>query len=149
MRHADGKLRIRRAAGKGGVFLFLAGSQVVKADHAQIVPFALHAQLVQAVGGGSSDHVNVHAASQYTAMLVVGVVAANLGAAGGTIQTGFGVWAKGGLQPVQNSFIAGCLCRSFFGRAAVQCCQTGSVCAARKASASMRKFIFIMDNSSL
>ena len=34
-------------------------------------------------GGSGSDHVNVHAAGQHPAMLVVGVVAADLGAAGG------------------------------------------------------------------
>ena len=83
--------------GSGGVLLLLAGGQVVKVDDAQVVPLALHAQLVQAVGGGSSNHINVHAACQHTAMLMVGVVAADLGAAGGTIQTGFGMCAEGGL----------------------------------------------------
>lgn len=97
MRRADGKPRTRRAAGSSGVLLLLAGGQVVKVDDAQVVALALHAQLVQAVGGGSGSHVNVHAACQHTAMLVVGVVATDLGAAGGTIQTGLGVCAKGGL----------------------------------------------------
>ena len=83
--------------GSGGVLLLLAGGQVIKVDDAQVVPLALHAQLVQAVGGGSSNHINVHAACQHTAMLMVGVVAADLGAAGGTIQTGFGMGAEGGL----------------------------------------------------
>ena len=83
--------------GSGGVLLLLAGGQVVKVDNAQVVPLALYAQLVQAVGGGSSNHINIHAAGQHTAVLVVGVVAADLGAAGGTIQTGFGMCAEGGL----------------------------------------------------
>ena len=90
-------LALAAQQGSGGVLLLLAGSQVIKVDDAQVVALALYAQLVQAVGGGSSDHVNVHAACQYTAMLVVGMVAADLGAAGGTIQTGLGMCAEGGL----------------------------------------------------
>ena len=90
-------LALAAQQGSGGVLLLLAGGQVVKVDDAQVIPLALHAQLVQAVGGGSSDHINVHAACQHTAVLVVGVVAADLGAAGGTIQTGLGMCAKGGL----------------------------------------------------
>ncbi len=63
-------------------FLLLAGGQVIKVDDAQIIALALYPQLVQAVGGGSSDHVNVHAAGQHAAVLVVGMIAADLGAAG-------------------------------------------------------------------
>ena len=90
-------LALAAQQGSSGVLLLLAGGQVIKVDDAQVVALALHAQLVQAVGGGSSDHINVHTACQHAAMLVVGVVAADLGAAGGTIQTGLGVCAKGGL----------------------------------------------------
>ena len=117
---------------EGSVFLFLAGSKVIKADHTQVVAFALHAQLVQGVGRGGSDHINIHAAGQHAAMLVVGVVAADLGAAGGTVKTSFSMGAKGGIQTIQNSFVAGSLCRSFVGRTAVKCCQPGSVSAAGK-----------------
>ena len=90
-------LALAAQQGSSGVLLLLAGGQVVKVDNAQVVALALHAQLVQAVGGGSSDHINVHAACQHAAMLVVGVVAADLGAARGTIQTGLGMCAEGGL----------------------------------------------------
>ena len=117
---------------EGSVFLFLAGSKVIKADHTQVVAFALHAQLVQGVGRSGSDHINIHAAGQHAAMLVVGVVAADLGAAGGTVKTSFSMGAKGGIQTIQNSFVAGSLCRSFVGRTAVKCCQPGSVSAAGK-----------------
>ena len=122
-------LALAAQQGSGGVLLLLAGGQVVKVDDAQVVPLALHAQLVQAVGGGSSDHINIHAACQHTAVLVVGVVATDLGAAGGTIQAGLGVCTKGGLQSVQNSRIAGCLCGGLVGGAAVQRSQTRSMCA--------------------
>ena len=71
--------------GHGGVFFLLAGSKVSQVDDAQIIALALYPQLVQAVGGGSSDHVNVHAAGQHAAVLVVGMIAADLGAAGGTV----------------------------------------------------------------
>ena len=52
-------LALAAQQGSGGVLLLLAGSQVVKVDDAKVVALALHAKLVQAVGGGSSDHVNV------------------------------------------------------------------------------------------
>ena len=65
-------------------------------------------------------------------MLVVGVVAADLGAAGCAVKAGFGVGAKGGLQTIQGCFVAGSLRGGLFGCTAVQRCQTGSVCAAGK-----------------
>ena len=71
--------------GHSSVFFLLAGSKVSQVDDAQIIALALYPQLVQAVGGGSSDHVNVHAAGQHAAVLVVGMIAADLGAAGGTV----------------------------------------------------------------
>ena len=126
------RLTLAAQKGDGGVFLFLTGGQVVKADNAQVVALALHPQLVQAVGRGGGDHINVHAAGQNTAVLVVGVVAADLGAAGCAVKAGFGVGAKGGLQTIQGCFVAGSLRGGLFGCTAVQRCQTGSVCAAGK-----------------
>ena len=116
--------------GGAGVFLFLAGRQVGQVDDAQVIALALDAQLVQAVGGGGCDHINVDAAGQHTAVLVVGVVAADLGAAGGTVQPGLGVGTKRFFQPVQHSSVAGCLCGGLFGGAAVQRGQTLGVGAA-------------------
>ena len=71
--------------GGGGVLLFLAGLEVVQINDAQIIALALDAELVLVVGGCGGDHVDVHAAGQHPAMLVVGVVAAKLCAARGRI----------------------------------------------------------------
>src|SRR5699024_4315775 len=65
--------------GGAGVLLLLAGGKVRKVDDAQGVPLALDAQLAQAVGACGGDHVDVDAARQHPAVLVVGVVAADLG----------------------------------------------------------------------
>ena len=53
-------------------------------------------------------------------MLVVGVVAADLGAAGGTVKTGLGVGAEGLFQTVQHGGVAGGLGGRLGGCAAIQ-----------------------------
>ena len=67
--------------GGGGVFLLLPDGQAVQADFQSGVALGLDADDVLAVGGGAGQHVQVHAAAQHPAVLVVGVVAADLGAA--------------------------------------------------------------------
>ena len=53
-------------------------------------------------------------------MLVVGVVAADLGAAGGAVKTGLGVGAEGLFQTVQHGGVAGGLGGRLGGCAAIQ-----------------------------
>ena len=118
--------------GHGGVLFLLAGSKVAKVDDTEVIALALHTQLVQAVGGSGSDHVNVHAAGQHPAMLVVGVVAADLGAARGAVQSGFGVGTKGSFQPVQHCRIACGVGSGRLRRTAVEGGQPGGMGAARQ-----------------
>ena len=47
-----------------------------------------HPDPVQAVGGGAGQHIQVHAGAEGVAVLVVGVIAAQLGAAGGAVEGG-------------------------------------------------------------
>ena len=65
-------------------------------------------------------------------MLVVGVVAADLGTARGTVQARLGMGTKGGLQPVQHSRIACGVSGGLFRRTTVEGGQPGSVVAARQ-----------------
>ena len=118
--------------GHGGVLFLLAGSKVAKVNDTEVIALALHTQLVQAVGGSGSDHVNVHAAGQHPAMLVVGVVAADLGAARGAVQSGLGVGTKGRFQPVQHCRIACGVGSGLLRRTAVEGGQPGGMGAARQ-----------------
>jgi len=118
--------------GHGGVLFLLAGSKVAKVDDTEVIALALHTQLVQAVGGSGSDHVNVHAAGQHPAMLVVGVIAADLGAARGAVQSGLGVGTKGRFQPVQHCRIACGVGSGLLRRTAVEGGQPGGMGAARQ-----------------
>ena len=60
-------------------------------------------------------------------MLVVGVVAADLGTAGGAVQPCLSMGAKRCFQPVQHGLVPGGLCGGLLGSAAVERCQPGSV----------------------
>ena len=93
--------------GGGGVLLFLVGLEVVQINDAQIIALALDAELVLVVGGCGGDHVDVHAAGQHPAMLIVGVVAADLGAARCAVKAGLSVGAEGLFQPVQHGGVTG------------------------------------------
>ena len=77
--------------GGGGVFLLLPNGQVVQGDLQGGVALGLNADTGQPVGNGAGQHVHVHAAAQHPAVLVVGVVAADLGAARAAEQGGGGV----------------------------------------------------------
>ena len=128
---------MRAALGEGGalapqdggarVFLFLAGGEVGQVDGAQGIPLALDPQLAQLVGAGGRDHINVDAAGQHPAVLVVGVVAADLGAARRAEEGGGRVGAESGLQPVEGCGVACRLGRGILGRAAVEGGKTGGV----------------------
>ena len=65
-------------------------------------------------------------------MLVVGVVAADLGAARGAVQSGLGVGTKGGFQPVQHCRIACGVGSGLLRRTAVEGGQPGGMGAARQ-----------------
>ena len=64
-----------------GVFLILAGGQAVQRDLEGGISLGVDADDVQPVGCGAGQHIQIHAAAQHMAVLVVGVVAADLSAA--------------------------------------------------------------------
>ena len=72
----------------------------MQADFQRRVALGLDADHVRLVGGGAGQHVHVYTAAQHAAVLVVGVVAAQLRAAGAAEQSRGHV--PGGLELVQE-----------------------------------------------
>ena len=72
--------------GGGGVLLLFLGGQVVQGDLQHGVALGLDAHHAGTVGGGAGQHIHIHAGTQYPAVLMVGVVAADLRAAGAAEQ---------------------------------------------------------------
>ena len=93
----------------GGVALLRAGEQLVQFYFQGGVALGDDADDIQAVGSGAADHVQIHAAAQHMAVLMVGVVAADLGAAGAAEQSGSSIFGGGesGLELLHRPQSAG------------------------------------------
>ena len=74
--------------GGGAAVLGLRRLQLGEGDLHGGIALGDHPNPIQAVGRGAGQHIQVHAGAEGVAVLVVGVVAAQLGAAGGAVEGG-------------------------------------------------------------
>ena len=97
--------------GGGGVALALPDVQAVQLHHHRRIPLALHPDDVLPIEAHRRDGIQINARGQDPAMLVVGMVAADLGAPRRGEDRGFFPGAEALLQPRQQVLVAALLGR--------------------------------------